>query len=100
MRNFRLHGWQRIGIVLSILWLPAGALLGVVAAVAPYRVCIRNSLNDIAWCDMVYRDAFSPEHLWSAAALFALTPIPVAWLLAYAALWAMRWVWRGFQPAA
>jgi hypothetical protein len=98
MRTFRLNGWQRIGIVLSVLWVPLGALLGLMAAVAPYRVCIRNPLNEMAWCDLVYRNTFTIEHLGSAAAFFALMPIPVGWLLTYATIWAVRWVWRGFNP--
>jgi hypothetical protein len=100
MRNLRLNGWQRLGVVASVLWLPVGAVLGRIAAIAPYRVCVRNPLNDIAWCNMVYQDTFTLSHLWSASAFFALVPIPLAWLSVYVAICTLRWVWRGFQPAA
>jgi hypothetical protein len=43
---------------------------------------------------------FTPSHLLGASAFFALVPIPLAWLFVYVAIWTLRWVWRGFQPAA
>jgi hypothetical protein len=43
MRGFRLNGWQRIGIVLSVIWLPVGAWLAVKFLHDPvwegYRIC-------------------------------------------------------------
>jgi hypothetical protein len=99
LRGFRLNGWQRIGIVLSVLWMPVGAVLGAIVAVAPYLTCIRHPQNEIDWCDTVYQYTFTAEHLLSASALFAFAPIPIAWLFVYVAIWTLRWVWRGFQPA-
>jgi hypothetical protein len=34
-RGFRLNGWQRIGIVLSVVWAIVGGLWGMKQAVAP-----------------------------------------------------------------
>jgi len=44
MRGFRLSGWQRIGIVLSVVWLVVGGIWGIKLAVDPawdfYRYCL------------------------------------------------------------
>jgi TPR repeat protein len=35
-----------------------------------------------------------------ALALFALVPLPIAWLLAYALVRLVRWIRAGFKPSA
>jgi hypothetical protein len=96
MRGFRLNGWQRLGIVLSALWVLVGGLWGRHLTVAPYFDCIKSAPNidTMNFCERYLQD-------WgSTAMLIALVPIPIAWLLVYIVVWTVRWIRRGFQPAA
>jgi hypothetical protein len=96
MQGFRLNGWQRIGIVLSALWVLVGGLWGRQLAVAPYFDCIKSAPNidTMNFCERYLQD-------WgSTAMLIALVPLPIAWLLVYIVVWTVRWIRRGFQPAA
>ena len=49
MRGFLLNGWQRIGIVLSILWALIGGLWGRNAALKPFFDCI-SQVGDLQLC--------------------------------------------------
>jgi hypothetical protein len=115
-----LNGWQRIGIILSILWIPVGWILGLKAfgphgdvleppffdfcneteSKSPtpnYARCTREAQQ---WLVIQYRlrerQHADAERL---APWFAFAPIPIAWLLVYIVVWTARWVRRGFQPA-
>ena len=79
MRRFRLKGWQRIGIVLSVIWLIVGPVWGL--------ILVHNLLWFVGVSDPY------------VAATFALLPIPFLWLFLYIVVWTVRWVRRGFQPS-
>jgi hypothetical protein len=103
MRGFRLNGWQRIGIVLSVLW----ALSAVVwvptfldhRAMKDFKVCI-DVYTDFSMCqrslDRQLKDTEANRTFITAAV--ALAPVVISWLLIIVAT--VRWVRRGFQPAA
>lgn len=121
----RLNGWQRIGIVLSIAWLPVGAFIGLnaiskreQAAIdarikGPYDLCRsvedqsishgvpfnRNCLQELYGKNLpeAIAEISGRESRWSAA-LIALAPIPFAWLVVYLLVLLGRWIWRGFIP--
>ena len=100
MRGFRLKGWQRIGILLSVLWLLVGAWLAQQAVYAPLRAgyskCLSLSVPpSICKAELDKGIARKTEELPGAIAVFALGPIILVWLIA----WIVRWVRRGFQPA-
>ena len=104
MRGFRLNEWQRIGIVLSVLWAIVGGLWGYTHIVSPMKDEINRCLqvhpanSDEVNCWRLYAPQLvKTKYITLAIALF---PIPVAWLLVYIVVWTMRWIRRGFWPAA
>jgi hypothetical protein len=105
-----LGGWQRTGIVASVLWV---IVAGVAARDADlrrasnwydlsYRTCTRNeparSNYDFSDCERKATQTYDVflEHSWADAALIAFGPIPLFWLLAYLVVGIWRWVKRGF----
>ena len=116
----RLNGWQRIGLVTSIVWFIAGGLWG--NKIALDEAGARTSLQLDAcvaenkrrhgeygpheqvwtpcWDQFGANFMRNAEGHWMFAALFALVPLPIAWLLAYALVHLVRWIRAGFKPSA
>jgi|GraSoiStandDraft_47_1057283.scaffolds.fasta_scaffold277881_2 hypothetical protein len=116
----RLNGWQRIGLVTSIVWFIAGGLWG--NKIALDEAGARTSLQLDAcvaenkrrhgeygpheqvwtpcWDQFGANFMRNAEGHWMFAALFALVPLPIAWLLAYALVRLVRWIRAGFKPSA
>jgi hypothetical protein len=120
-KQMQLNGWQRIGVVLSVLWAISGAFWGynigyheggdakqeheecratVNARLAgTARVTMNDWAKDIGRCDSVFRkqneDATQTGSLY--AALLALLPIPFAWIAVYKSIALLRWIREGFQ---
>lgn len=110
----RLNGWQRIGIIASVVWAIVGAIWEIVelqrlhdarasdAFSSVYRPCRDQPRNDP---DEYFKQASAARNAvpegsgWNIAA-FALIPIPIAWLIAYGLVALGRWVRRGFPRAA
>jgi hypothetical protein len=102
-----LSGWQRIGIILSVLWAllvsgyaafeyisgPDSAMLLIEMVVSktgdPITILENNAYRDLVPVQAQLRTA------WFLTAL--LTPIAAAWLLAYVCIGAVRWVVAGFR---
>ena len=107
--RFRLNGWQRIGIVLSVVWAALGGLWGNHIAIqqggavpiAHYKWCISQPNDDDDECSAAFDEEYAVgvRGHWASATMVALIPIPVAWLLVYIVVWAVRWIRRGFQPS-
>lgn len=107
----RLSGWQRWGILLSILWaLGAGIHQRNedVEAADGYanfarRVCAEGKalkgVTDLASCDQAMADnrASWLTNSWGNVAAMALVPIPVGWLLAFVLLHTGRAQVAGFR---
>ena len=102
----KLGMWQRLGIVLSALWMTGATYLGDEAKLAGadrmasgmVKLCKeaeRGNLNER--CELQYSDTYKTwsEHALRDAAISAAVPIPFAWATAFAAVWAVRWIWRG-----
>jgi hypothetical protein len=106
MRSFQLNGWQRIGIVLSMLWAVAGGLWGNHIAIkegsaipiAHYKWCISQPDYDDDECSSTFDEEYAVgvRGHWAFAAMAGLVPIPVAWLLVYILVWTVRCLRR--QP--
>ena len=102
MRGFRLHSWQRVGIILSVLWVLVGAWLAQQAVYAPLRTghskCISLGVAP-SICKAELDKGMArrkKEELPGAIAVFALAPIALVWLI----IWIVRWVRRGFHASA
>jgi len=104
----RIGMWQRLGIVLSVLWFlgaglhtlnvednnaQAGAALS--AELCRDRQARGRDLSEN--CSKAFSDfmrVVGSDPIIKAG-IVAITPIPIAWLLAFVAVWTTRWVWRG-----
>ncbi len=97
-----LSGWQRVGVVVSVVWLLAGGYWGNSMglhkgdfAVTQFTVCMENSRspdNASGVCldqfDKDYAGAIK-DH-WREALIVGIVPIPVAWLLVYGLMGLVR----------
>lgn len=122
--KLRLNGWQRIGVVLSVLWGIGAAYYESnainareTAAISdqvellrricrmeqdqaitesrPFnRDCVEEFRKNVD--DFLRNPAFR-ESRWSIA-LAALVPILFGWLLAYSLVGLFKWIRAGFRP--
>jgi hypothetical protein len=111
MRGVRLNRWQRIGIVLSVLWAVVGGLWGyhlatqeaIATPLAHYKSCISQPYYDDDECSHTLDEEYAAglrDHWAFAVTMAGLVPLPVAWLLVYMVVWTVRWIRRGFQLSA
>ncbi len=120
----RLNGWQRIGVVASVLWAIGGGFWGYhigyheggdvqrdfeqcrAAAQSryQYQATPRYSTDDLIkdWekCRSEYvkanKEATSTGSLY--AVLLAFLPIPFGWLAVSKSVALLRWIREGFEP--
>jgi hypothetical protein len=116
MIKIALGGWQRIGVVLSILWFIVGGLwinsvvtdeLGA-SAVTQFGQCLKaRSIQpdgtiprDTNWdpCQAAFERDFlrAIADRWYWTLVFTLIPIPIVWLICYGLLALARWIRAGF----
>jgi hypothetical protein len=102
-RGFRLNGWQRIGIVLSVVWAIVGGLWGMKQAVAPawrqFNACMSLPNVDVKVSEEIKNEDLAAIQPWSTAAIVGLVPIPIVWLIAYALVAIVRWIRAGFKTS-
>lgn len=115
----RLNGWQRIGVIASIVWILAGWLYTYNSEfektskqiTTAYLAC-RELAPDAQKGATAHEDWLSrcwkeTDESWASArhyaridaALVAFVPVPLGWGFAYLALVLVRWVRRGFVQA-
>jgi hypothetical protein len=103
MSGRRLHGWARIGIVLSTVWAISGSLWALNLLFEPvyqnYATCRTLIIVSPSDCRQLFETQFADarQRRLTAVAVVGLGPIPVAWLLVYALVVLVRWIKRGFQ---
>ena len=104
MRRLHLNGWQRIGIVLSVIWAIVGGLWGFYAVdhtAADYQTCLKSSTYwEACRQAFAYNYAASSNTRWYNAALLGLAPIPIGWLIGYALADIVSWIRAGFRGSA
>jgi hypothetical protein len=90
MRGFRLNGWQRIGILLSVIWFVgfAGNFYGSQLRFYAEKLFYLQSDANLSWLDL------------SLLLGIDLIIIALALFLAWLGVVTVRWVRRGFQPAS
>ena len=102
----QLSGWQRIGVVISILWIIGGGLLGNNIGihegdyvVQELQICEEAHNADLKMCyqkfDKDWPAAISNH--WIDAVFFGLVPIPLGWLTVYGIVALLRWIRAGFK---
>jgi hypothetical protein len=112
----KFNGWQRLGIICSVIWFLGGGFWGNKMAIdegarmAGVEVDNCVASNKLKFGENgAYSDVWTPcwkefpanyvrdidGHWWSAL-LVGLGPIPFAWLIAWGAIALTRWVRRGF----
>src|SRR5262249_51708456 len=114
MRGVRLKGWQRTGIVLSVLWLSCASMWFIqqVPANQPaitsiFRQCFEEPNAHRSACK-ARAASFDKEVRSELAALpppldraewplMALAPVFLVWILAYIVVWLARWIGRGSE---
>jgi uncharacterized protein len=103
MRRFRLNLWQRVGVMLCLVWIVIGGSWGwrhaYDKADAEFRVCIAavESVTDVQACrDTRFRAIAVPRGV--SAAIVALAPITVVGLFIYGLVWLVRRTERAFGP--
>jgi hypothetical protein len=105
----RLNGWQRIGVLLSVLWVVA------IASLASYTYYEGSSVENCreyhlkttpqAETDLTLLDFLcgkpgskkSGPDILTVLALLVL-PIAGAWFLLYGIVWTAKWIVAGFKP--
>ncbi len=108
---FKLNGWQRLGVILSIVWLLGSGIYinrlvtdsGMKSMVLVLNLCLDSSASSggqntpscTQKADDVYQDAVKNRYRDIAA--LTLIPLPIFWVLVYLAIFLYRWVCRGFK---
>jgi hypothetical protein len=115
----RLSGWQRIGIVASMVWFLAGGFMGNKLAIDDggartnswFDSCVAGNklkFGEYGPYEKVWTpcwDQYGPKYVknveghWLVALGLALVPLPIAWLLGWLLITTSRWVARGFARA-
>jgi hypothetical protein len=109
-----MNGWQRIGLVLSVLWIVGAGLyqrsadmekagkMGGWAMEVCQKVQTSKGSSDFSRCSDEFTKMFNvfAEGSWGNVAFVALAPIPIAWLFVYLIVWLTRWIRRGFVGQA
>lgn len=106
----KLNGWQRLGIITSLLWIPCAYVYTLDAvysrdsnlAVKVLMACEDNVARGIGSQEVCDRDYSSSTDVFfredrKVAALVALVPVPCAWVLVYLITYLVGWVRRGFK---
>jgi hypothetical protein len=106
-KGWCLNGWQRIGVVVSVVWALYGLYQGNEYglhqgdwAVNVQKLCWEQKGADLSVCDAQFSRNWSEaiQYHWQYAFIFSLAPIPLGWLSVYGLLKLVRWVKRGFTP--
>lgn len=106
-----LNGWQRIGIVLSIIWFFGAGITQRVSDVneaefhadLSSKICYdsyRHSLpgTELEECNRKYQDSYDIwiNGSWGNSIFMAIVPIPIFWGIIILLIRVYRWIKKGF----
>jgi hypothetical protein len=101
-----LNGWQRIGVVASVLWAIVGPIYVMnkdiehaskQASVSMHLCYEAGEKNCLEQFDATYAASRSTPRGWVGWAILAFVPIVAAWLLAWGLVALLRWIRAGFK---
>lgn len=105
-QHLRLNGWQRIGFLISVVWLFGGAFWGNEIglrqgdwASLQLQSCCAGPNANLDACDQEFRKAWSAaisDH-WAYAGFVGIVPIPLGWLIVYGIIALVHWIRAGFK---
>lgn len=101
----QINGWQRVGVVLSVLWAIGAAIyirnIQVENADSlfqmEYSECLSEKIGSGCIDKVSLQNAMDVTANWSDVTFFAFAPVIAGWLMAYIALKTFRWIKVGFQ---
>ncbi len=107
----RHGGWQRTGIVASVVWMLGAAIYQRNADIryawsaweGEHKTCVEMKANrqsfDLKECIESGTASWNNwlEGRWTRVALIAVAPIPFYWLAVYSFIGIFRWIKRGFS---
>jgi len=109
MRGFRLNGWQRIALVLSVLWAIGASLYTMnsfesnakLMSERMYDDCVVHRSGTGEDCYNTMRQTHRVQMALGRkqAAARALLPIPLVWIAIWLVNGIVGWIRRGFQPS-
>jgi len=108
MRGFRLNGWQRIGIVLSVVWVIGGGLWGNAIAIrdggataeTEFGLCLDKPNHNYDACSQTFAKDYAQGRCWPLVrgGLYRPRPDPNRLAARLGLIALVRWIRRGFQP--
>jgi len=103
----RLNGWQRIGVVLSLIYAVVvcgyaayeyaerGAETQILIQVTPDKAPIVDKRGSVL--DYIEFRSGEPSLLWGRLLAAVTVPLLIAWAIAYFCVFTVRWVVAGFK---
>ena len=97
MRLNKLNGWQRIGVIISVLWLAFIVVLSFnfIGIIDPYDLPMLYRFTE--FLGLPYMGA---SHELLVVLLAISIPIITGWLSVYLFIWAITWVKNGFASTS
>ena len=108
----RLNGWQRIGVVLSVVWLIGAALYtrhefvqnANDRAIYSYKECMEHGLRESRACSsesaIVLNRHLAGGPNWGEASSFVLSFTLIVWVGGFLLVQIFRWVKAGFNKSS
>ena len=104
MRRLRFSFWRGVLIILSLIWIVIGGSSGFRHAYdrvdTDFKLCVTaiKTAPDLQACRDKRNNALAVPRIVSAA-IIALGPLLIIWLIVYGLVLLGRWMRRGFRTA-
>jgi hypothetical protein len=106
----RLNGWQRIGIILSVIWIIGGGMLVHTIArdnAAPefilsdddFKALAANDMTKVSNEGLIYMKNTIDREVSTLMVFWTLGPLVMVWGFVYLVIGLIQWVRAGFRQA-